>query len=123
MTTSELAAEMQRRHSLMPVEPGTAWELRFGHLVGYASTYYSYVYARCLAAELWGRFFAEDSLAPGAGETLRDGLLRHGGAVAPAELLRGLLGDGALSQLPGGKGHAPDPARALAEVTKNRYHR
>lgn len=55
-TTSELAAEMQRRHSLMRVEPGTAWELRFSHLVNYGSTYYSYMYARCLAAELWVGF-------------------------------------------------------------------
>lgn len=114
---SELAAGVQRRHSLMPVEPGTAWELRFGHLVGYASTYYSYVYARCLAAALWGRFFAEDSLAPGAGERLKDGLLRHGGAVDPAEVLRELLGGDALTELPEGRGHAPNPARALAELT------
>jgi intermediate peptidase len=115
-SVSDIATEVQRKHSLMPVEPGTAWELRFGHLVGYASTYYSYVYARCLAAELWGRFFAEDSLAPGAGEMLRDGLLRHGGAIAPAEVLRGLLGDAALRTPPGGQGNAPDPSRALAEL-------
>ena len=69
-------------------EPDADWELRFGHTVGYASTYYSYVYARCVAATVWGRFFEGDALARGAGESLRDGLLRHGGAVEPVEMLR-----------------------------------
>ena len=51
-------------------EPGASWELRFGHLVGYASTYYSYVYARCAAAEAWRRWFAgtRSRRARGGGE-------------------------------------------------------
>lgn len=28
--------------------------LRFAHIVGYAGTYYSYLFANCIAAEVWG---------------------------------------------------------------------
>ena len=75
----DVAARVQAARLLMPVEPGTSWELRFGHLVGYASTYYSYPYAKCVAADLWGKFFRED---PGSGRGRRParGDLSHGGA-------------------------------------------
>ena len=97
-------------------EPGASWELRFGHLVGYASTYYSYVYARCAAAEAWRRWFAGDALAPGAGEAARDGLLKHGGAVAPETLLRNVLGEDGLRKDHASGGIAPNPNAALAEL-------
>jgi len=42
--------------------------------------------------------------------------LPHGGARDPADILQGMLGEGALRQLPGGGGVAPDPRHALAEL-------
>ena len=117
-SVSDVAARVQAAHSLMRVEPGTSWELRFGHLVGYASTYYSYPYAKCVAADLWGKFFREDPLAPGAGEALREGMLRHGGAREPGAILRDMLGDGALMTDP--VGAAPDPTSMLADLNRGR---
>ena len=98
----DLAASIQNEHSLFPVVPGTNWELRFGHFVGYGSTYYSYLYADVLAQDIWKRFFAGDSLAPGAGESLRDKLLRHGGSRDPEKLVREVLGNDALYEIGGG---------------------
>lgn len=98
----DLAASIQNEHSLFPVVPGTNWELRFGHFVGYGSTYYSYLYADVLAEDIWKRFFAGDSLAPGAGESLRDKLLRHGGSRDPELLVREVLGSDALYEVGGG---------------------
>jgi len=98
----DLAATIQNEHSMFPVVPGTNWELRFGHFVGYGSTYYSYLYADVLAENIWKRFFAGDSLASGAGEILRDKLLRHGGSRDPEILVREVLGNDALREYGGG---------------------
>ena len=80
-------------------ESKCAWELRFGHVVGYASTYYSYVYAKLLAADVWGKFFHGASLEKNSGVRITTGLLQHGGAVAPDVLLRELLGKDALRDI------------------------
>lgn len=98
------------------VERDCAWELRFGHVVGYASTYYSYVYARLVAAAVWETHFSGGALEPGAGRRLTDGILRRGGAVAPEALVRDLLGRDALLDVAGGI--APDNRAALRELEK-----
>jgi intermediate peptidase len=95
-------------------EQNCAWELRFGHVVGYASTYYSYVYARLIAAEIWRSAFAGRALEPGAGRRFTEGFLRKGGAVAPETLVRDLLGHDALLDVAGGI--APDNRAALREL-------
>jgi intermediate peptidase len=82
--------------------PGTNWELRFGHFVGYGATYYSYLYADILADDIWKRHFEGDSLAAGAGESLRDKLLRHGGSRDPEKVIRDLLGKDSLVEVNGG---------------------
>jgi intermediate peptidase len=91
-----------------------AWELRFGHVVGYASTYYSYVYARLIAASIWEKHFANGALEPGAGRRLTECLFKFGGAVAPETLVRDLLGPTSLVDV--GGGIAPDNAAALREL-------
>ncbi|PNW86102.1 hypothetical protein CHLRE_02g073400v5 [Chlamydomonas reinhardtii] len=76
--------------SSVPYVPGTSPELRVGHLTIYGGSYYGYVYARCLAAQLWrASGLAEAPLDPGAGELLRERLLAPGGALEPLELLTG----------------------------------
>ena len=91
-----------------------AWELRFGHVVGYASTYYSYVYARLIAASIWETHFAGGALEPGAGRRLTEGVFKFGGGVAPEALVRDLLGPNSLKDVAGGI--APDNAAALREL-------
>ena len=99
---AELAASIQREHSSFAPVPGTNWELRFGHFVGYGATYYSYLYADVLAKDMWARYFAGDSLAPGAAEHLRDKLLKYGGSRHPETLVRGVLGRDSLVEVGGG---------------------
>jgi len=98
----ELAAAIQQEHSMFPPAPGTNWELRFSHFIGYGATYYSYLYADVLARDIWKQYFAGDSLASGAGEALRDKLLRHGGSRAPEKMVREVLGEESLLEFKGG---------------------
>lgn len=99
---ADIAASVQNDHSLFKPTPGTNWELSFGHFVGYGATYYSYLYADVLANDIWQRYFVSDSLASGAGETLRDKLLRHGGSKDPEKLVREVLGKDSLVEVGGG---------------------
>ena len=65
--TTELLAELHAGHSVIPHEPGTAWQARFGHLVNYGASYYSYLFARSVAATLWQDMFIETPLDRSAG--------------------------------------------------------
>lgn len=64
--------------------------------------YYSYLYAKCLAASVWKNVCKEDPLSLSTGTALRAELLQHGGAKEPADLLKGLAGDGILRYSNGG---------------------
>ena len=91
-TADGLATELQRRYHALPPVPGTAWQLRFGHFVGYGARYYSYLMSRAVAARLWHQCFRDDPFSRSAGEQYRSSLLVHGGQVAPGQLVEAALG-------------------------------
>ena len=91
-TTDSLANELQRRYHALPPVPGTAWQLRFGHFVGYAARYYSYLMSRAVAARLWRQCFQADPFSRSAGDRYRSSMLVHGGQVAPGQLVEATLG-------------------------------
>lgn len=62
------------------------------HFVGYAGSYYAYLYAKVVAAQVWDRLFAQDALCPEQGRFLREQLLRPGCSESPQRVLRSLLG-------------------------------
>lgn len=106
--------ELAAAHSAFGHVPGTLPHLRFTHFVGYGAIYYSYLYAHCLAAQLWQRHLAADPLGRAAGERLRRQLLEPGGARDPHDLLEGLFaphGGDVLQQV--GGGWHPDPSALL----------
>ena len=92
-TTQGVADDLQRRHHCLEPVPGTAWQLRFGHFVGYAARYYSYLMSRAVAARLWHQCFREDPFSRAAGERYRSSMLIHGGQVAPGQLVKSTLGE------------------------------
>jgi mitochondrial intermediate peptidase len=81
-------------HSTMgiPYAKGTHWHSRFGHLVSYGAGYYGYLYAQTFANDIWQTCFAADSLSRSSGRLLWQGLLKHGGAREPMQMLREILG-------------------------------
>ena len=70
---------------------GALPHLRFNHLVGYGSTYYSYLYAQALSARLWRGALGGDPTGRAAGELLRRRLMEPGGAREARALVEGLF--------------------------------
>lgn len=103
-SSTETLRQLQNSTTLVPHVDGTYWHTRFGHLLGYGAGYYSYLYARVFAADIWGACFQEDPLSRGAGEQLYQKLMIHGGAKDPYEILHDLVGQ------------RPTPMRFLNEL-------
>ncbi|XP_003737717.1 mitochondrial intermediate peptidase [Galendromus occidentalis] len=91
-STTEILREVQNEHYGVPFVENTAWQLRFGHLVGYGAKYYSYLMSRAVAASFWQKAFKADPLSREAGLSYREKVLAHGGSLPPAELVRDFLG-------------------------------
>ncbi|GLC42091.1 hypothetical protein PLESTM_001284900 [Pleodorina starrii] len=110
-TTSDVWRQAVQVASSVPYVPGTSPELRVGHLTIYGGSYYGYVYARCLAAQLWSFTGLEEApLDPGPGNLVRERLLGPGGSLEPLDLFAGLVvGRAAASSI-----STSDPAAAVA---------
>ena len=81
-----------------PEPPETAWQGFFGHLYGYGATYYSYLFDRAIARQVWTNVFRDGKNRGGidrvAGQKFSDEVLRWGGGKDPWLCLEGLMGDG-----------------------------
>ncbi|KAJ2800518.1 Mitochondrial intermediate peptidase [Coemansia guatemalensis] len=88
---------------------GTRWQSRFTHLVGYGASYYSYLFDRVLAGQIWDRVFQGDRpflqqenagnanatpLSRDAGERFNKEVLCWGGGRNPWESLAAVLNNG-----------------------------
>jgi intermediate peptidase len=91
--------DLQRNHGVLPVDPpGTSWQGFFGHLFGYGSTYYSYLFDRVLAKRVWQVVFSNGhgggSVERENGERMKERVLKWGGGRDPWMCLAEVLGDG-----------------------------
>lgn len=89
---------VQRAHGNLPADPpGTRWQGFFGHLMGYGSAYYSYLFDRVLAEHVWRVVFSSGrggaALDRANGERLKENLLKWGGSRDPWQCLAGTLRD------------------------------
>eukprot|EP00092_Neocalanus_flemingeri_P039565 GFUD01043081.1.p1 GENE.GFUD01043081.1~~GFUD01043081.1.p1 ORF type:complete len:706 (-),score=245.82 GFUD01043081.1:139-2256(-) len=73
---------VQTKFHTLPYVPGTAYHLRFSHLVGYGARYYSYLLARSVASAIWQHSFQGDPFCGEAGGRYRRECLEHGGGKA-----------------------------------------
>jgi thimet oligopeptidase len=64
----------------------------FGHLMGYSSNYYTYMFDKVIALDFFGQFDAKDLLGGNAGERYRKTVLEQGGSKPGRELVRDFLG-------------------------------
>ncbi|GIX97142.1 mitochondrial intermediate peptidase [Caerostris extrusa] len=92
-STTDLFAQLQNLYYGLPHVPNTAWQLRFGHLVGYGAKYYSYLMSRAIASWIWHEYFKNDPFNHRAGKKYRNELLAHGGSKPPRLLVESFLGE------------------------------
>ncbi|MBS2936237.1 Zn-dependent oligopeptidase [Nocardioides sp. J2M5] len=87
-----LGDELQRRYSVFPPLAGAHMHCSFGHLDGYSSGYYTYMWSLVIAKDLFSAFDADDLFAPEIAHAYRDTVLAMGGRKDAADLVADFLG-------------------------------
>ncbi|KAI1402361.1 mitochondrial intermediate peptidase-like protein [Hypoxylon fuscum] len=96
--STEIYQNLQRSFGKLPPDPrGTRWQGFFGHLFGYGSTYYSYLFDQVLSRRVWQIVFSAGqkgaALDRANGERLKENLLKWGGSRDPWRCLSDTLQD------------------------------
>lgn len=84
--------ELQRRYSVFPPLEGAHMHCAFGHLDGYSSGYYTYMWSLVIAKDLFSAFDGDDMFAPEVAHAYRDKVLGMGGRRDAADLVADFLG-------------------------------
>ncbi|WP_307861608.1 M3 family metallopeptidase [Nocardioides xinjiangensis] len=84
--------ELQRRYSVFPPLDGAHMHCAFGHLDGYSSGYYTYMWSLVIAKDLFSAFDTDDLFAPEVAHAYRDKVLAMGGRGDAADLVADFLG-------------------------------
>ncbi len=89
--TAELR-RLQNDYSVFAYLPGTHFQANFGHLTGYSSAYYTYMWSLVIAKDLFSAFNPDDLFDESVAGRYRDLVLAPGGGKDAAELVRDFLG-------------------------------
>ena len=84
--------ELYPEYSLVAPLEGTHFHAGFGHLEGYTSAYYTYMWSLVIAKDLFSAFDADDLFAPEVAHRYRDAVLAPGGSKDAADLVAAFLG-------------------------------
>lgn len=84
--------ELQERYSPFPYVEDTHFFASFGHLGGYSSAYYTYMWSLVIAKDLFSAFDAASMSDPVVAARYRDRVLAPGGAKDAADLVSDFLG-------------------------------
>lgn len=84
--------DLQRRYSVFPPLEGAHMHCAFGHLDGYSSGYYTYMWSLVIAKDLFSAFDDDDLFAPEVAHAYRDRVLAMGGRKDAADLVADFLG-------------------------------
>ncbi len=88
---TNLARQTQSAYDLFTEVEGTHFHASFGHLAGYSSAYYTYMWSLVIAKDLFSAFDRDDLFAPETARRYRDTVLAAGGSSDAAELVAGFL--------------------------------
>jgi thimet oligopeptidase len=89
---TELSRALQREHSMVVPLDDTHFHASFGHLAGYTSGYYTYMWSLVIAKDLFSAFDRDDLFAPEVAARYRDRVLAQGGRKDAADLVEDFLG-------------------------------
>ena len=84
--------EVYERETLYSAIPESYFHAAFGHLVGYQAGYYSYLWSKVFAQDMFGRFKEFGMLNAEAGRYYRNRILAPGGTRDAKDLLLDYLG-------------------------------
>src|SRR5262249_4318792 len=89
---TEMVRELQATYDLFPYVEHTHFHTSFGHLSGYTSAYYTYMWSQVIARDLLTGFDRADLMAPEPAARYRDVVLAQGGRTDAADLVEDFLG-------------------------------
>jgi thimet oligopeptidase len=84
--------DLQRRYDVFSYVPGTHFHTSFGHLEGYGSGYYTYMWSLVIAKDMFSAFRTDDLFDEGVAHRYRDEILARGGSADAAALVETFLG-------------------------------
>ncbi|WP_183094818.1 M3 family metallopeptidase [Nocardioides stalactiti] len=84
--------ELQGRYGALPYLEDTHMFASFGHLGGYSSAYYTYMWSLVIAKDMFSAFSTEDLFDPEVAGRYRDRVLARGGEADAADLVADFLG-------------------------------
>jgi thimet oligopeptidase len=84
--------QLQEKFDLFPFVDGTHFHASFGHLVGYTSAYYTYMWSLVIAKDLMSGFDRADLFNAATAHRYRDAILAPGGRKDAAQLVEDFLG-------------------------------
>lgn len=84
--------ELMARYSVFPYIEDTHMQCAFGHLDGYGSAYYTYMWSLVIAKDLFSAFDRTDLFDPEVARRYRDRVLAQGGRRDAADLVADFLG-------------------------------
>ena len=83
---------MQYKYAMTPPLPNTYTTYSFGHLTGYAASYYTYMWSQVIAKDLFSVFEEKGLFDPETAAKYRKTILAPGGSKPASELVREFLG-------------------------------
>lgn len=84
--------EAVRRYTLFIPLPGVHSYASFGHLGGYSSAYYTYLWDKVIAEDFVTQFDQANMLAPAPAARYRRAVLEPGGSMSASDLVKNFLG-------------------------------
>ena len=87
-----VVANAEKKYSLDTPLPGTHFYAAFGHLGGYSSAYYTYLWDKVIAEDFFDQFDRTNLLAGPAPMRYRHTVLEPGGSMSANDLVRNFLG-------------------------------
>jgi thimet oligopeptidase len=84
--------ELQAKYDVFAYVPDTHFHTSFGHLEGYGSGYYTYMWSLVIAKDLFSAFDEHDMFDTEVSYRYRDAILAAGGSKDAADLVADFLG-------------------------------
>ncbi|HWZ99126.1 MAG TPA: M3 family metallopeptidase [Candidatus Dormibacteraeota bacterium] len=88
----KIVLDDERKYSMFAPTPGIHDYASFGHLAGYSSAYYTYLWDKVIAEDFVTKFDRKDLLAPGPAARYRRLVLEPGGSKSANDLVKDFLG-------------------------------